>query len=103
MTCGCFLIGIVSSLALGEWKEVTIAGLNLFDAIDYLTAKIMLPSNGMLIAIFVGWIVDKTIIRDEVTNYGSTKVSYYPIFLFLLRYVSPIGIALIFVNELGLL
>ena len=103
VTGGCLLIGIVSSLALGEWQGVTIGGLNLFDALDFLTAKIMLPLNGMLAAIFVGWIIDRKIVHSEITNYGTVKASYYPAYLFLLKFVAPTGIALIFLNELGLL
>ena len=101
VTGGCLLIGIASSLALGEWKNITLAGLNLFDALDFLTAKIMLPLNGMLVAIFAGWVINKKIVRDEITNRGSIKAPYYPVFIFLLKYVAPISIALIFINELG--
>ena len=54
VTGGCLLIGIVSSLALGEWSSLKIVGLNMFDALDYLTAKIMLPVCGMFAAVFVG-------------------------------------------------
>lgn len=103
VTGGCLIIGIVSSLALGEWNNVKIAGLNMFDALDYLTAKIMLPVCGMFAAIFVGWILDKHIVKGEVTNYGKLKAPYYPVYLLILRFVAPIGILAIFMNELGLL
>lgn len=103
VTAGALIIGIVSSLALGEWSSYTIGGMNFFDALDYLTAKIMLPVGGMFAAIFVGWIIDHQIVKDEATNYGTLKASFYPVYRFVLRLVAPIGIALIFVNELGLL
>lgn len=80
-----------------------IGGLNMFDALDYLTAKIMLPVCGMFAAVFVGWVLDKKIVRGEVTNYGMLKAPYYPVYLIVLRFVAPIGILAIFVNELGLL
>ena len=66
ITVSSLLIGIVSSLALGDWSSYTIAGMNLFDALDFLTAKIMLPLGGMFAAIFVGWVIDRRIVRDEV-------------------------------------
>lgn len=99
----CWLIGVVSSLALGVWSSCTIAGMNLFDALDFLTAKIMLPLGSMLAAVFVGWIINRQIVRDEVTNYGTLKAPYYPVFIFILKFIAPIGIVLIFLNELGLL
>ena len=55
VTTGSLLIGVVSSLALGEWSTYTIAGMNVFDALDYLTAKIMLPVSGMFAALFL-WV-----------------------------------------------
>lgn len=56
---------MVSSLALGEWSSVKIGGLNMFDALDYLTAKIMLPVCGMFAAVFVGWVLDKNIVKGR--------------------------------------
>ena len=101
ISIGCFTTGIVASLSLGDWSEYTIAGLCIFDALDYVTAKIMLPSAGVLGAIFVGWVLDRKVLKDEVTNYGTLKVWYYPIFSFILRYVSPVFVMLIFLNEMG--
>ncbi len=103
VTAGSFLIGIVSSLALGDWSGVTIMGLNFFDALDFLTAKIMLPVGGMFASILVGWKLDRQVVHDEITNCGTLKVPYFRLFVFLLRYLIPIGIALIFINELGLI
>lgn len=98
----CWGIGVVSSLSLGDWSGYTIAGMNIFDSLDYLTAKIMLPVSGMLGAVFVGWYLDKKIVKEEVTNYGTLKTPYYPLFIFVLKYISPLGVILIFLNELGL-
>lgn len=102
ISVGCLTTGVISSLALGEWSQYTICGLNFFDALDYLTAKIMLPVSGVLGAIFVGWFLDKQIVKDEVTNAGNLKGVYYPLFRFVLRYVAPVCVLLIFLNELGL-
>ena len=102
VSTGCWIIGVISSLALGDWSGFKIAGMNFFDALDYLTAKIMLPVSGMLSAIFVGWVLDKTIVKGEATNYGSLKPTYYPLYIFILKFICPVGIMLIFLNELGL-
>ena len=101
VTIGSFLIGVVSSLALGDWSHVKIAGMNLFDGLDFLTAKIMLPIGGMFVSIFVSWKLDRKMVRDEVTNWGTLRAPYYPLLIFILRYITPIGILLIFINELG--
>lgn len=103
ITLGSLSIGIVASLALGDWSRYTIAGMNLFDGLDFLTAKIMLPFGGLFGAIFVGWVIDRNLVRNEITNYGTVKAPFYSLYLFVLRFVAPIGISLIFINELGLL
>ena len=101
VTIGSFLIGVVSSLALGDWSHVRIAGLNMFDAIDFLTAKIMLPVGGLFVSLFVSWKLERKVVRDEVTNWGSLRAPYYPLLIFILRYITPVGILLVFINELG--
>ncbi|MDD6890479.1 MAG: sodium-dependent transporter [Bacteroidales bacterium] len=101
VTLGILVVGTVSSLALGDWGEVTLFGMNIFDFLDFFTAKIMLPLGGMMASVFVGWIIDKQVVRAEVTNDGRLKAPYYPVFLFILRYLAPVGILVIFLNELG--
>ena len=102
VTAGILILGVASSLSLGDWSGFTIFGKNIFDSLDFLTAKIMLPLGGMLASIFVGWILDKKIVKEEISNSGTLKASYYKIFIFILRYIAPIGIAIIFINELDL-
>ena len=103
VTAGCTFLGVLCSLSLGIGKELTIFGLTLFDLFDFLTAKIMLPLGGFFIAIFTGWYLDKRIVWEEVSNNGTLPKAVYRIWLFLLKYIAPIGIGFIFINELGLL
>ena len=103
VTIGCSILGILSSLSLGIGKELTLFGMTLFDFFDCLTAKIMLPLGGFFIAIFTGWFMNRRIVWKEVSNNGTLKVWIYRSWLFLLKFVAPIGIAFIFINELGLL
>lgn len=101
VTAGILVLGVASSLSLGDWSGFTIFGKTIFDLFDFLTAKIMLPFGGMLASVFVGWYLDKKIVRDEVTNWGALKAPYFKVMIFILRYIAPIGIAVIFLNELG--
>ena len=103
VTVGCSILGILSSLSLGLGKELTLFGMTLFDFFDYLTAKIMLPLGGFFIAIFTGWFMNRRVVWKEVSNNGTLKVWIYRSWLFLLKFVAPIGIAFIFINELGFL
>lgn len=103
VTTGCILLGILCSLSLGVTKEFTIFGLGMFDLFDFVTAKLMLPLGGLLISIFTGWYLDKKLVWSEITNNGILKVPTYKLIIFILKYVAPIAISVIFINELGLL
>lgn len=103
VTAGCILLGILCSLSLGVTKDFTIFGLGMFDLFDFVTAKLMLPLGGLLISIFTGWYLDKKLVWSEITNNGTLKVPIYELIIFILKYVAPIAISVIFINELGLL
>lgn len=83
---------------LGGWK---IFGLSLFDALDFVSANILLPAGGMFTCIFVGWKLDQKILKDQITNNGQLRFRIYGVFIFLLRYVCPVVLGLIFLDNLG--
>ena len=100
MTAICIFLGTFCALSfgmLGSWK---LFGMTIFDLFDFVTAKLFLPLCGMFIAIFTGWYLDKKIVRDEVTNGGRLHIGFYGLFIFLLKFVAPICIGSIFINEL---
>lgn len=101
VTVGCTVIGIFSSLSLGVMQQATLFNMGIFDLLDFVTAKIMLPLGGLLVSIFVGWYLKRSVSYEEVTNGGTIKCVYFQVYIFLLRYVAPIAISLIFINELG--
>ena len=103
VTAGCILLGVLCSLSLGVTKDFTIFGLGMFDLFEFVTAKLMLPLGGLLISIFTGWYLDKKLVWSEITNNGTLKVPIYKLIIFILKYVAPIAISVIFINELGLL
>ena len=96
----CVITGVLSSLSLGVWED-KFFGLSFFDLLDFVTAKLMLPLSGFLVCLFVGWYLKRSVSYEELTNYGLQKAPYYPVYMFIIRYVAPIAIALIFINELG--
>lgn len=103
VTGGCMFLGTLCSLSLGVGKGYTLFGLNLFDMFDFVTAKIMLPLGGLCISIFTGWYLNKKIVWEEVSNNGTLKVTFYKLLIFILKFIAPIAISLIFIKELGFL
>lgn len=100
---GVLFLGVLSSLSFGVLKDFTIGGLIFFDALDYLTAKIMLPLGGMLICIFVGTRVDKKILKAELTNQGTITFYFFNTYMFFMKFVAPTAICVVFLNELGII
>ena len=103
VSVGVTIVGILSSLSMGLLKSYTLFGLNFFNLLDFVTAKIMLPLGGMMICIFTAKRVDKLLLKEEVTNHGTIRFYFFNTYAFFVKYIAPIAIGLIFLNELGLL
>ena len=97
---GTILLGCFASLSLMEDTPFTIGGKTVFDALDFITAKVLLPFGGMLIVIFVGWWLGKQKFFEEVTNEGTLKASLRKIIFFIIRYLAPLAVAVIFISGL---
>lgn len=97
---GAWLLGIASLLSLNVWSDLTIGGRAFFDAMEFLTTTIMLPLGGFLIAVFAGWRLCRA---ASVQELGLGDGPGYKVWRFLVRYLTPIGVALVFLNALGLI
>ena len=101
------IIGAFCSLSLGAVDGLVVFGKSLFDWFDFITGQIFLPIVGFLTCIFIGWFVPHHIVKEEFTNSGELKsqsyVRLFHIFIFLVKYVCPLAILLIFLHQLGLL
>ncbi len=75
----------------------------LFDQLDFLTGNIMLPLGGMMTSIYMGWQLDPKVIQRQMTNDGTIRFRLLRPMVFLLKYVCPIVIFLIFLNSTGVI
>ncbi len=93
------LIATAGALVLGV---LCCYSMRFFDALDFATAKFMLPLGGMLISLFVGWYLQRRVVEAELTNDGQHPVSrtVLSIYIFILRFVAPLAIFVIFLYEL---
>ena len=98
------IIGAICSLSLGAVDTtLTFLGETLFDWFDFITGQIFLPMVGFLTCIFIGWFVPHKVVRDEFTNQGTLRGQFFHFYLFMVKYVCPLGILFIFLHQLGLL
>ncbi|MGM0396347.1 MAG: sodium-dependent transporter [Bacillota bacterium] len=87
--------GILSSLSMGLMSGFKIFGVGVFDFFDILTDKIFLAIGGLLLAVFVGWFMDKKELEEELTNGGTVKFGLFNIWYNLVKYVIPVAIAFV--------
>ena len=97
------IICIVSSLSVGAYTELQVFGMSMMDCFDKLTAQILLPVGGFLTCIYIGWFASRQIVYEEFTNESTVNKSLFRVFVFAGRFVCPVFILLIFLDQLGLL
>ena len=103
VTGACIVLGAAASLSLGAWQWLQLGGKSFFDLLDFVTANIMLPTGGFFICIFTGWVLDRRFMPAELTNHGALRLHLWPLLGMLLRWVCPVVILLIFLDNLGVL
>ena len=99
---GTWLLGVLCSLSFGPLAHVKLLGLSFFDFLDALCSNWLLPLGGVLFTLFVGWRMSKADVRDELTNGGTCNVRLFGLVYFLMRYLAPIGIVVVFLSNLFL-
>lgn len=104
VTVTCVIIGTFCSLSLGGYEGLTLFGMPLFDVFDFVTGQVFLPVGGLLTCLFLGWYVKKSIVSDEfhAGQKGGSLLARRRVFtayLFMVRYVCPLLIVLIFLHQ----
>lgn len=97
ISAGVIFLGVLCSYSLGADTSLVIFGLNFFDFLDYITAKLMMPIGGIFISLFAGWYLDKKILAAELSNAGTIPLRFFKTYRFILRFVAPVGIAVVLV------
>jgi NSS family neurotransmitter:Na+ symporter len=95
-----WLLGIACLLSLNEWSHITLFGKGFLDLFDFLTANVLLPLGGVLIAVFAGWVLSRDASVDEL-DLGEGAL--YRAWRILIRYVAPLAVGLVLLNAIGLL
>ena len=97
VTLSAMVLATFASLSLGSLSGYTVLGMNFFSLLDNFTAIVMLPLLGILTAVFVGWIWKKEDMRAELTAEGGIDRKSYPIIRFLLKWVCPVLVSVLFI------
>lgn len=98
-----FLIGIPSALSFGVLSDVKIFNLSIFDFADYLTSNIALPVGALFISLFIGYQMKRIEVQKEFETGADPGRSLFKLWYFLIRYIVPIMIILVFLKSTNLI
>ncbi len=96
-----YLLGIVALLSMSKsfGAELTFFGKNAFDIMDFTSSSIMMPVFAIMICIFLGYFVEKDTLEEKFMKH--TNHTIFNIWYFLIRYIVPVAIIILFLNKLG--
>ncbi len=98
-----WFVGLGTVLSFNLWKDKTLSipyifeNLTFFDTLDYLTANIMLPLGGLFIALFAGWVMREESTSEEM----DTHPVLYKTWRFLVRFITPVAVIVVFLKAVG--
>ena len=102
VTVGACVIGMLSSMSCGACN-LRLLGMSLMDFFDCITAQYMMPIGALLTSLYIGWGARTAVVNREFTNCGTVYRRLFPVYLFIVRFICPILIAIVFLNQLGVI
>lgn len=96
----CWFVGLATVFSFNIWSDVQMFGKTPFELIDMVTAELMLPIGGVLVAVFAGWIIKRETAEQELEL---TDPRSFELWYFLTRYVAPAGVVIVLLDAVGVL
>ena len=98
------ILAVLAALSFNVLDDVVLFGKSIFDAMDYAASNIFMLIGGLFTAVYVGWILDRKVVHDQLTNGGRLKATVVePYLIFCLRYIAPVSIIFIFLYLTGII
>ena len=98
-----WVLGLGTVFSFNIWADIHPLGFigafenkTIFDVVDYFASNIMLPLGGVLIAVFVGWIMSREDTRDEL---GLPDTLAFKSWRWLVRYLVPLAVSAVLVSN----
>ncbi|WP_201529601.1 sodium-dependent transporter [Psychrobacter frigidicola] len=91
-----WLLGIAALLSFNLWADFTIMGNGIFDVLDKLTSKFLLPLTGLAAIVFFAWRMDQRSIQQELNLSGTA----WTLWQIIAKFVAPIAVIVVFITTL---
>ena len=99
-----WVIGLGTVFSFNLWKNFTplafgpLRGRTIFGLLDYFGSNLLMPVGGILMAVIAGWLLPKAVSNEELLQ---PKPMHLAVWRFLIRFVAPAAVLMIFVSNLG--
>ena len=97
------VFGILATLSANEdalFGRVKVFGKSFFDLFNYISSNILLPLGGIFIVMLVAYVMKKQEIFHQLR--GNSE-GFKTIFIFTIKYISPLFLILIFISSIGII
>ncbi|ARK30196.1 sodium-dependent transporter [Halalkalibacter krulwichiae] len=96
-----FIVGIPSCLSYGLMADFELFGRTFFDFVDMTVSNIMMPLGALAVSLFVTFKVSRADLIDELQHGSKVGKIFFNVWFYLLRYVTPLAIIIVFLDVLG--
>lgn len=93
---GAWALGIAALLSFNVWSEPLVFGLDVFNLLDTLTSKFMLPLTGLGAILFTAWRLDRQSVQSELGLSGGSAALWQLV----ARFIAPLGVIVVFIGSL---
>ncbi len=90
-------VGVAAILSFSSWQSVQLSGISIFNGLDIITSRFLLPLCGLLISVYVGWVLQKELIGAQFENY---QPWFFSLWRLILRWFAPVAVVTIFIASL---
>ena len=87
------------SLSQGVLSHIRLFHLNIFDFLDTVATNLMLPTAAILTCVFIGWIIPKNFLRNQLTNRGRINRKIASFVIWIIRFAAPVLISVILIAK----
>lgn len=98
-----FIAGVPAALSSSTLANFKIFDLTIFDASDFLVSNIILPVGCLMIALFIGFKMKPSLIKDEFSSGNNLSNGLFNTWFQIIRWFVPIIISIVFLSSIGLI